>query len=56
MHDGIYSQEEEQARLTRIHQVDEAMTEFDKRVRPYIDTLQQEASEQTTAAGSFAGN
>lgn len=53
----ISSQEEEQARLTRIQQVDEAVTEFDKRVRPYIDTLQQEADETTAAAaGSFAGN
>ena len=44
------AQEEEQARLTRIQQRDEAVTEFDKRVRPYIDALQQESAEKASAS------
>ena len=40
----IIAQEGEQARLVRIQQRDEAVTEFDKRVRPYIDALLQEDS------------
>ena len=49
----MYVQEEEQAKLTRIQQRDEAVTEFDKRVRPYIDALQQqEYAEKANASGA----
>ena len=40
-----YLQEEEQARLVRIQQLDKNVTQFDKRVRPYIDSLQQDCEE-----------
>ena len=52
----IYVQEEEQARLTRIQQRDEAVTEFDKRVRPYIDALQQEESAEKASASGAGTN
>jgi hypothetical protein len=41
--------EEEQARLARIQQREKAVTGFDKMVRPYIDSLQQQEDEETTS-------
>ena len=43
-------QEEEQARLARIQLRDKAVTGFDKMVRPYIDSLQQQEEEEATCS------
>ncbi|CAI8037769.1 hypothetical protein GBAR_LOCUS21120 [Geodia barretti] len=42
--------EEEQARLARIQLRDKAVTGFDKMVRPYIDSLQQQEEEEATCS------